>query len=72
MFSADNGWPILRLEELCDSIVRGPFGSALKVSFFVDKGDNTVKVYEQKNAIQSSADIGDSYVTYEKYEELFK
>ena len=58
------------MEELCDSIVRGPFGSALKVSFFVDKGSDTVKVYEQKNAIQRSATLGDSYVTQEKYNEL--
>lgn len=70
IFSVKNGWPLVRLEELCSSIVRGPFGSALKVSFFVDKGPGTVKVYEQKNAIQSSANIGDSYVTQEKYLEL--
>ena len=70
IFSVKNGWPLVRLEELCSSIVRGPFGSALKVSFFVDKGPGTVKVYEQKNAIQSSANIGNSYVTQEKYLEL--
>ena len=70
LFSVEKGWPIAKLEELCDSIVRGPFGSALKVSFFVDKGTDTVKVYEQKNAIQRSAILGDSYVTQEKYNEL--
>ena len=70
MFSEKNGWQITRLEDLCDSIVRGPFGSALKVSYFVDKAENTVKVYEQKNAIQASAKLGDSYVTQEKYQEL--
>lgn len=70
LFSVEKGWPIAKLEELCDSIVRGPFGSALKVSFFVDKGSDTVKVYEQKNAIQRSATLGDSYVTQEKYNEL--
>lgn len=70
LFSVEKGWPIAKLEELCDSIVRGPFGSALKVSFFVDKGSDTVKVYEQKNAIQRSAILGDSYVTQEKYNEL--
>ena len=69
-FSEGKGWPIVKLEELCDSIVRGPFGSALKVAYFVDKTDDTVKVYEQKNAIQRSAEIGDSYVTQKKYEEL--
>ncbi len=70
IFSVDKGWNLVKLETLCDSIVRGPFGSALKVSFFVGKGIGTVKVYEQKNAIQRSADIGESYVTQEKYQEL--
>ncbi len=70
MFSVEKGWPLVKLETLCDSIVRGPFGSALKVSFFVGKGTDTVKVYEQKNAIQKSADLGESYVTQEKYQEL--
>lgn len=68
--SSHSKWPVVKLEQICDSIVRGPFGSALKVGSFVKKGENTVKVYEQKNAIQRSADIGDSYVSYEKYEEL--
>ena len=40
------------------------------MSYFVEKADDTVKVYEQKNAIQSSADLGDSYVSQDKYEEL--
>ena len=66
------GWELVRLEDLCSSIVRGPFGSALKVSYFVPKAENTVKVYEQKNAIQSSADLGTSYITQEKYEELLR
>lgn len=70
MFSEEKGWPVSKLEDLCSSIVRGPFGSALKVSFFVDKGPDTVKVYEQKNAIQCSAELGESYVTQEKYHEL--
>ena len=60
------------MEDLCSSIVRGPFGSALKVSYFVPKTENTIKVYEQKNAIQSSADLGTSYITQEKYEELLR
>ena len=70
MFSIDKGWPLVKLEKLCDSIVRGPFGSALKVSSFVEKGINTVKVYEQKNAIQKSAILGNSYITKERYQEL--
>ena len=58
------------LGDVCSSIVRGPFGSALKVSFFVGKGENTVKVYEQKNAINESATIGDYYITQDRYKAL--
>lgn len=70
LFSKEKGWPLVKLKALCDSIVRGPFGSTLKVNFFVEKGPDTVKVYEQKNAIQRSAVLGDSYVTKAKYQEL--
>ena len=70
LFSKEKGWPSVKLKALCDSIVRGPFGSTLKVNFFVEKGPDTVKVYEQKNAIQRSAVLGDSYVTKAKYQEL--
>src|SRR5438270_679989 len=41
------------------AIKRGPFGSALRKSFFVDKG---YKVYEQKNAIQDNCKLGHYYI----------
>lgn len=63
-------WKVETLEDVCSSIVRGPFGSSLKKDFFVPKSNNTVKVYEQKHAIQKSAEIGTYYITNEKYEEL--
>ena len=63
-------WKVETLGDVCSSIVRGPFGSALKKDFFVPKSNDTVKVYEQKHAIQKSADIGTYYITNEKYEEL--
>ena len=63
-------WNVESLGDVCSSIVRGPFGSALKKDFFVPKSNDTVKVYEQKHAIQKSADIGTYYITKEKYEEL--
>jgi|TARA_R100000501_G_C2629154_1_gene123690 type I restriction enzyme S subunit len=49
------------------SIKRGPFGSALKKSFFVEKG---YKVYEQKNAIKDDFSLGHYYINKEKFEEL--
>ena len=61
---------VLKLEAICTSIVRGPFGSALKVENFVKKSDASVKVYEQSNAIQRSAAIGSRYISREHYESL--
>lgn len=61
---------VLKLEDICSSIVRGPFGSALKVENFVKKSDTSVKVYEQSNAIQRSAAIGSRYISREHYESL--
>lgn len=58
------------INDVCSSIVRGPFGSALKKAFFVEPNNTTYKVYEQKNAIQKCAKIGTYYITAEKYEEL--
>lgn len=64
------GWDHMTLNDVCSSVVRGPFGSALKKEFFVEPSDTTYKVYEQKHAIQKSATIGAYYVTAEKYNEL--
>lgn len=51
---------------------KGPFGSALTKSIFVPKGANTVKVYEQKNAIQKDASLGEYYITKEYFESKMK
>ena len=66
----NNNVKVLKLEALCTSVVRGPFGSALKVENFVKKSDTSVKVYEQSNAIQRSAAIGSRYISREHYEAL--
>ncbi|MBQ7903190.1 MAG: restriction endonuclease subunit S [Oscillospiraceae bacterium] len=63
-------WEKVTVEEVCSSIVRGPFGSALKKEFFVEPSETTYKVYEQKHAIQKSAAIGTYYVTAKKFAEL--
>ena len=34
---------------------------------FVQKGDDTYKVYEQKNAIQKDHELGSYYISKEKY-----
>ena len=64
------GWKQVTVGDVCSSIVRGPFGSALKKEFFVEPSDATYKVYEQKHAIQKSATIGTYYITEEKFKEL--
>lgn len=64
------GFEKVTVGDVCSSIVRGPFGSALKKEFFVEKCRDTYKVYEQKHAIQKSADIGTYYITREKFDEL--
>ena len=64
------GWERVTVGDVCSSIVRGPFGSALKKEFFVEPDETTYKVYEQKHAIQKSSTIGTYYVTAEKFAEL--
>ena len=64
------GWEKVTLSDVCSSIIRGPFGSALKKEFFAEPSETTYKVYEQKHAIQKSASIGTYYITEEKYHEL--
>lgn len=49
---------------------KGPFGSSLKISMFVDKATDTYKVYEQKNAIYKDATLGSYYISKQKFEEL--
>lgn len=66
----EKGWETSTIENVCSSIIRGPFGSALKKEFFVDKSDSTYKVYEQKNAINKNALIGTYYISKEMYKSL--
>jgi type I restriction enzyme S subunit len=62
-------WKELKLKEICvkKGIVRGPFGGALKKEIFVQSG---YKVYEQKNAIYKSVEIGNYFVNEGKYNEM--
>ena len=61
------GWEKKKLGEVCSSIVRGPFGSALKKEYFVPYSKNVYKVYEQKNAIKQNCNIGSYYISEEKF-----
>jgi len=62
-------WDVKPLRELCaqNGLVRGPFGSSLRKEFFVESG---IKVYEQKNAIDKSVEIGSYFIDSLKFSEL--
>ncbi len=64
-------WGIAKLDEIAknerNAIKRGPFGSAIKKSFFVPTG---YKVYEQKNVIYNDFKGGSYYISDEKFNEL--
>ncbi len=59
--------PMEEIADGKDGLRRGPFGSAIKKSFFVESG---YKVYEQGNAINDDCKRGHYYISEEKYNEL--
>lgn len=62
-------WDVDTFENICipKGLVRGPFGGAIKKEYFVEKG---YKIYEQKNAINKDATIGEYFVGEDKFKEL--
>lgn len=64
------GWEKKKIGEVSLSIVRGPFGSALKKEYFVPYSSGVYKVYEQKNAIKQDSNIGSYYISEEKFVSL--
>ena len=62
-------WSSNSLSSLClpGGLVRGPFGGSLKKEFFVKEG---YKVYEQRNAIYQSVEMGSYFIDHNKYTEL--
>lgn len=66
-FDTPESWKWVKFGDLGD-YKKGPFGSALTKSMFVSKSPNSVKVYEQKNAIQKNASLGDYYITREYFD----
>lgn len=69
MVTIPQDWCKKQLQDICvpSGLVRGPFGGSLKKEIFQSSGK---KVYEQKNAIYRSANIGNYYITNDKYREL--
>ena len=61
-FEIPNSWAWVKLGDLGE-YKKGPFGSSLTKSMFVPKSENSIKVYEQKNAIQKNFELGDYFIT---------
>ena len=68
-FEVPQGWEWCRLNDLA-LYRKGPFGSSLTKSMFVAKSTQSIKVYEQKNAIQKDCTLGDYYISKEKFETM--
>ena len=66
-FDIPENWIWCKLGEL-GNYKKGPFGSALTKSKFVNKGIDTIKVYEQKNVIKKNKNIGSYYITKEYFD----
>lgn len=65
----EKGWDICRLENVCGTMTKGPFGSDIKKSLFVPRSSNTYKVYIQANAIEKNITLGDYYISNEYFKQ---
>ena len=70
-FEIPFSWKWVRLGSL-GSYKKGPFGSALTKSMFVPKSESSIKVYEQKNAIQKDWKLGTYFIKKSYYESNMK
>ena len=70
-FDIPKNWEWIRVSNI-GVYKKGPFGSKLTKSLFVPKSKNTVKVFEQKNAIKKDASLGNYYITEEYYNSEMK
>lgn len=62
-------WNLVSLQNMAtpNGLVRGPFGGAIKKEHFTKTG---YKVYEQRNAIYETINIGNYYIDQKKFDEL--
>lgn len=68
-FDVPESWAWARLGFLA-FYKKGPFGSSITKAMFVPDSAETIKVYEQKNAICKDETLGTYYITPEKFLEL--
>nr|WP_296053427.1 restriction endonuclease subunit S [uncultured Blautia sp.] len=62
----------IKFSECVKYMVKGPFGSDMKKSLYVPKGEDTYKVYVQGNAIQKDENLGDYYIQSEYFHQKLK
>ncbi len=65
----DGEWEEKTFNDLAE-YKKGPFGSSLKKEIFVQKSNSTVKVYEQKNAIEKDWKLERYFITFEYYQKM--
>ncbi len=68
-FEIPANWEWCRLGDLAE-YRKGPFGSSLTKSMFIPKSNTSIKVFEQKNAIQKDYELGDYFISQEKFETM--
>ncbi|KAA6233605.1 restriction endonuclease subunit S, partial [Campylobacter sp. LR291e] len=68
-FEIPKSWAWVRLGDICQ-MKKGPFGSAITKDMFVAKSEDSIKIYEQKNAIQKNSLLGDYYISQKHFEKL--
>jgi type I restriction enzyme S subunit len=70
-FDIPGNWCWVRLGDVAN-YKKGPFGSSLTKSMFVPDGKRSIKVYEQKNAIQKDESLGEYYIEDSYYKSTMK
>lgn len=67
--SFSHDWKIYTFDDIA-SYKKGPFGSALKKDLFVPKSKESVKVYEQQNAINKDCHLERYFISANYYEKM--
>lgn len=70
-FDIPENWTVVRIGDV-GVYKKGPFGSSITKNMFVPKGPESVKVYEQKNAIQKDHTLGEYYIKRSYFNEKMR
>ena len=63
----------VKFSKCSSNLTKGPFGSDMKKSLYVDKSDSTYKVYLQLNALQKDQSLGEYYISESYFKQkMFK